>query len=739
MKRLFGFASTMTLLICAVTCITLLLAAPTIEAEAATESGFQYFDANGDEQTTDELDKAISGAMKGTRVVKLLGDTEWEAAGSSEQIVLVTGAVEIDLCGHTLTVYQGGLNNPGRRRITVSGGATLTVKNGTLCVRRVDPGNEQSSYPLFYFRDSKSGGVLNLENVNTYSGTLIYANNSTDATVNVTGGVHYVTLDYDSALTKGGFVNSCTAMTFTATNATFFADKSSYVVSSTSTAAQSTFTFTGCKLVSDPGDSDGTYTLVKNVNAPTALYFNDCDIYGSIYADNVVLGSGTRISDAMTITDYTVEGGTLNASPSVETFVFNDCDDDVSDGFSFSKINVTCAFTHEVGEAVSLCTVAWYDENGALITTEKVTRGATATPPEHKIPENVNNGWVKIEFDGGWSNSLYGEAVDLTVTEDVAFYPSVSLCIAYLSASRFNLSLFGNVSVNVYLPLEEAPDAIELVEVTDGAGVPVLKNEQAITDSGIVYAWYPIGSVGVMELGNDIELNVRFTYNGTEFLQTLLISPAKYAETVLSSATYYSDAKQMIADMIVYSNSIWQYVNATDENAPALDGLIAEYSELATPADRVTSESFTQGAAGDYGALYPYVSSITFDVAAYEPCYRLQLDSSARVKSVSFVTFGGAVYTMNEKNAEYDSNGYLTVARSIGMSLYYIDSEIEIILTVDDNGTEREVRGSYTLNDYYNGVYPTLHTQSPESAARLDSLMRALRAYARSALAYKNR
>ncbi len=762
MKKLLTLASILLMAAGIILSISIAAFAESGVLAASSESGFEYVDANGDTQIEEtDLAKAISGALKGTRVMKLRGDTEYIVGGNREQIVMVNNDLEIDLCGHTLTILQGGTDYAGRRYINISAGVALTVKNGTLCVRRCDSGNESISYPLFYFRDSKSGSTLNLENVNTYSGTLIYANKSTDATVNVTGGNHYTThhktLGYDDKLTDGGFIDSRTSTTFTASDALFFTDKSSFIVASlsTNTTLPSSFTFNNCTLISDPGDTDGSYTLVKYANSQTTLTFNGCDIYGSIApivspkdenaspitAENVIFGYGTRISDAMTYSDYTIDGGVLNSAASTVNLDVIDCADDVSVGFSFTPLTIECVYTHEVGdEAAAEYTVTWHDANGDVIHTEKVTRGTTITPPDYQIPEKINNGWVYVIFDSGWSRTLYGEATEMTVTEDVSLYPSASKSLANLSAFMHNLSLFGNVTLNAYLPLESAPDGIELVEVQNGDGETIACNDLTVIDSGIRYAWYTVGSVGAIELGTELEVSVKFLFNGIEFSQTFSLSPAKYAETVLSSTSSWGDAKQMIADMIIYSNSIWQYVNGTAENDPALDALITAYRDLATPSEQITSESFTQGALGDYEALVPYVSSLTFDVAAYEPCYLIVMNDTAHVKDVRFITANGVVYDMNDTTAEYGDDEYLDVARSIGMSLYYIDSNVEIVLTVaDDDGEEREVRGTYTLNDYYNGVYPTVYAESPESAARLDTLMRALRAYAASALAYQNR
>lgn len=737
MKRLIHLAPLMALILFVVASVTAISLTAPVHANAASGEPFEYVDASGDTQPTNDLSKAIAGALRGTRVIKLTEDADYIISGNNEYIATISGSLEIDLDGHTLNIYQNG-----RQYLNISGGANLTIKNGTMCVKRYDTGNEGISYPIFYFRNGKSGGVLNLEDVNTYSGTLIFSSSATDATVNVIGGEHHTThhkiLGYEPEYSDGGFVNSRTPMTFTASGATFFTDKSSLVVASTSAATASTYTFTDCKLISDPKDNDGTYTLVKSESTDTTFTFNDCDIYGSVYADRVVLGNGTRICDSMTVTGYTTTGGTLNPSPSTETFTVMGCADDVSNGFTFAKQDVICPFTHEVGEVIATCAVSWHDENGSLICTENVTRGATATPPEHTIPEKIRNGWVDITFDGGWAHTLYGQAADLTVTEDTSFYPSASVCRSRLDSLMHNLTLFGNVSLNVFLPLEDAPEGIELLGLTNADSEEFTPSDSLFAQGGVRYTWYIIGSVGAIELGTELEVNARFLYNGIEFTQTFMLSPAKYAETVLSS-TAFGDAKQMIADMVIYSNSIWQFVNKTDSNDPALDALITAYLDLATPKDDVTSESFTQGARGEYASLYPYVTSLTFDVAAYEPCYLLKFDSSACVKGVRFVAASGAVYATNTDTAEYDENGYLLTARSLGMSLYFIDSRVEIILTVDDGGTDHEVRGAYTLNDYYNGVHPRLNAESPEDATRLDSLMRSLRAYAASALAYKNR
>ena len=222
-------------------------------------------------------------ADKGT-TIKLLADYTWNGT----TLKYVQRDVILDLGGHTLTVQQNpnAANNYIVNYFELQNGE-FTIQNGNVRTVLMDAEGKETdkAYPLVRIvKESKVSeyATLNLINVNTYGGNLIYNMTFLDAVINVEGGEHYLT--QKSKDVTGTFIETRANSVVTVTGAKFYvSNNSNGLVTSmsykqTEGTKASSFTFTDCDIYGETSSKN----LISNSNEFTTFAFNNCKIVGAI-------------------------------------------------------------------------------------------------------------------------------------------------------------------------------------------------------------------------------------------------------------------------------------------------------------------------------------------------------------------------------------------------------------------------------------------------------------------------
>ena len=246
------------------------------------KGGITYWTPEVDTQTT--FNNLFSDADKGS-TIKLLHDYTWTSTATK----YVQKDIILDLNGFTLTHQQSlnGDKNYAAGFLCLQNG-TFTIKNGTIRLALLDGGVDTGkNYPFIRMDHSSAvtkNVVLNIENVNTYGGTFIYNQTILGATINVTGGEHYLINGYQNV--SGAFIESRTNSVVTVTGAKFYiSDKiaglvvsMSYKQTTEGVDKASSFVFTDCEIYA----ATATKNIIPNSNKFTTFEFNNCKIVGSI-------------------------------------------------------------------------------------------------------------------------------------------------------------------------------------------------------------------------------------------------------------------------------------------------------------------------------------------------------------------------------------------------------------------------------------------------------------------------
>lgn len=694
---------------------------------------------------TDDFKSAITLADAGTDVI-LLKDVRLTESEKGF-IGISTPNLTLDLNGYTLELIQ-----QGEAHIYLY--TDFTVKNGSL--RAVMDSTAQRpgySYPMFCYGIGCNGLTLNLENVDSYAGSLVFAWDCSGHTLNVVGGKHHV-LNSGTG-NDNGWLNVRGDFVLNASDATFLNNGSSYIVCSVSyrdsdtSYLSSVFNFTDCNLIS----VDGSSSLIGYANENSMFNFDACNIFGALnpkyhssdesagYSEilpgAIVLGSGTRLSAS----DSHISGGVIvaedgaslvetdeNLSVRYNAYTF----DTETSEFKFESKRISTSYTlKSVSNDAELVSVKWYKEDGkTLIKEELVASGSAVTPPDYT--PSASNGWFKTAYSG-WAKSFAGTAAsNFTVTSDTCFYPAPSAALtAEFTASAHSITLVGLVRNNLYISVP--CEAITLIGVYNASGKEL--DASGVTSNGAKYYMYDAGEVGAAKLTESTTVTVKYIVNGQKMESTVTLSPAEYARKLLAdgakeSPVYPESAHVLAADLVRYSNYLALVTDGSTNSV--LDSLISEYGSFAT--DLPPSNAFGNQTAST-SEFKNIISSIQLEVSSTEPRWVFNVADGAAVdavyvtvdgylpKVVNGVNFGRITYEAYEIS---DGTAFLTE----NIPMYNLDRLMSITVRLSD-GTE--AHGTYSLDSYFNGF----SYSSSETGENIKSFVKAFRAFGESSSAYK--
>ncbi len=268
-------------------------------ADDGNQSGWQYVASDGTLTVTDSMATAISGAKAGTTVT-MLSDEHVTATGA---YVNINKNLTVDLGDHTLTFEQ-----TNQAYVAVTGAVNVTFANGTIRSFK----NATQAHPVF--RVQGTGAVLNINDVKSYTGGLVYSYNGQDMTVNINGGEHYMSLSSETGV--GAFIEARATETVNVNSSKIYVGSNRLIASfsykTTTGNYGDTYTFTNSEIIA----SSASYNMLQYANRYTTLVFNGCKIVGSfspslhswdsavsveaIDEGSIIIGDGTYVASGST-------------------------------------------------------------------------------------------------------------------------------------------------------------------------------------------------------------------------------------------------------------------------------------------------------------------------------------------------------------------------------------------------------------------------------------------------------
>ena len=706
--------------------------------------------------------------------LKLLGDyfIDGRNEGEGEHIdnnnsyfARIKVGMTIDLNGYTLTLLRGTLagdNAGGQEKIAfeITKDALkqpITFKNGKIFT--ADRNVTSEVYAIFYV--GYNNIVFNLENVDTYSGGLLYSY-SASCYVTINGGVHQTYNNMKGAQSNGASMVFRNTFTLTATDAKFYLDNYNRGLFSVNAQKEElaksmsgVATFNNCDIlmysIHDTGKQP-TESIISDYNGSTVTYFNGCRLYGSINPVkrnafdtdikdySVILGTyngiptewateGALITENLIITE---QGYAPKAQTRSETITFKGFtrhESPIPTNWNFKNITYNVKYDMILAEGY---TVSWYLYDSAepyFVST--VLPGETAKVPT-TLPSttDVDNGWYQIVHTGGWSFDMFGTAEELVITEDTKVYPAANVK-AWMTSLKYNIKLMGHVGLRIYVP-NAIPTGVTIKSITSGS---CSKDGYITTMGGVEYNGYGLGSVGCTDIAGNtvvtIVLNVVAADGSVDLTQKVTLSAIKYASQVLENkGGEFDDAVTLMADMLRYSYTVAEYMNYYAKAEPpakyvAIRNLYNQYSDKCSPINESWFK-YDNSLVNATDTLAPYVEWITFEITGYQPRFRVKFKQSAKVVAVKFDIVEGwyAWSKGSETGKNWSSNIASNPNANWGMSYYTADP---------DDGDTASYYNNYVCDDNWNydtktqkpkGKY--VHVAAPDNMAvyNIDKLFR---------------
>jgi len=652
----------------------------------------------------------------------------------------------VDLNGYTFKMIKGTIETAGaQEKFELATTETVKFTHGTLIVTS----DFSQLYPIFTVKSNFNDAKIHLENVDTFSGGIIYTFNSR-VSVTVDGGEHVVYRNTKGIPLGSAFFVLRNTATLTANNAKFYTTHSSSGLLSTGSVYEDvaksgsfTATFNGCDIIAHSVATN----LIPNMNGATVVKFNGCNINGSIRPS---VGS-THDTNFSPIKDYSVVMGRYNGTPSKwvttgATFRSNILGTEEGYGITSTSVKSTyAAYVYASGAnphkngwlptrtAYSVTfdktlaagvPVTWYSyESTEPIVTTYVVVGEAAVPPSITLVDivrgNSGNGWYYVDYaQGSWTTTPFtSDVASLNVSGATSFYPSVTVG-SYLTAASYNLSLLGNISGNIILPIAaNTPDGITLDSVVRGdvngnitnvaVGSVIMQIADDPTDPESAYTdylCYNVGSADAVSLSSNIYSFAKYTVNfgpggeggmTCQLTQRFKISPISYASIILGDEVTYDTAQGLIANMLRYSVELME-IAGKEDSATAELYAANSYKCTATREDSFTSDG---APLGDFSEISDALYSIQYVVDNYQLRLQIVLNDGYTLEGLSYEGWvtGSTEYNWDSGiEYNYTVNGNTVVTDNI--NVYNIDKMVTITVR-NSSGTVKQ--GTYNMNNYY--------------------------------------
>ena len=343
--------------------------------------------------------------------------------------------------------------------------------------------------------------------------------------------------------------------------------------------------------------------------------------------------------------------------------------------------------------------VEWVDENGNSLGNEAYFAGSTV---EKYTTES--NGWYSTEYSAK-SNATEGEATDSFIIvhgKDNKFVADADTAAltASIDGIKYNMSLFTNYFMNIYVPEED----IDGVKVLGFFGDAALSNEcdgaRRVSLNGDIY--YQL-SFGVANKDVDVTIpkyiGIEATVGGkTQKLSyEVNVNLLSYCNAVLRAYDCNSVEASLVVSLLNYANEAYKLANGTD-NASAL-ALIAAHTDCECLVTVDPIEEYK----GKINGLTEYLYGASYDVTSAQPAFMLYLladkkDEVSKIE-ISYDTIDG------EKKVTLLAKNEISVGNTKVIPYSYSAisaSDVKEIMMISVYGKDSKLlaSGSYSLANY---------------------------------------
>ena len=442
----------------AVLIAALIFGAFIITSSAATEEKYSFEYVSGGRTVKapagTTLEEVVGASDFGSTITFL---DDYVLEGYGKTAVFSLDGRTLDLNKHSLTFIQDGDNKDSMQSHIAIGTNGATVQNGTIYAYALKQKSDTVSHPVF--RMDVAAATLNLNNITSYTGGMIYSYAGSGIKVNVNGGEHHIIIGSETNA-GGSFMETRANATLYAKDAIFYMRSSRYLFVSASykensSAVSSSYDFENCTIIAE---SNWRGSNIIYMNNKTTASFVGCNIVADLkptkssldstssgYTDplsgSIRLGEGTRIKGSYSSVVAVDSACTMvNESSSFSALV------DVSSGTHYNK-NFTVAndsicaydFTNIVVKTADIGYAFEYHKNGKVIKAEAGTELSTV------LSEADNDSTIKFLTSCSITTSGTYASINKNLTFDLN---GKVLQIATGSNNALTISSGATVTVN---------------------------------------------------------------------------------------------------------------------------------------------------------------------------------------------------------------------------------------------------------------------------------------------------
>ena len=408
--------------------------------------------------------------------------------------------------------------------------------------------------------------------------------------------------------------------------------------------------------------------------------------------------------------------------------------------------NATAAITFasvssEKALPAGIAKVEWlYPDGKAFKSAEYWYIGSTLTHPEYDsadIPAlALNNGWFDVAYSG-WSNSDGG----LNVTSASTVFKPIAYLVPNLKGVKMNVSLYGNLSVNVYVPAPAIESGIVFTQdgvhsdmVYDGVtGFSLSASGNIETDNLVAITYNNAEYYGIKtfiasyELDGDVKCYAKFIVkefdlntNGTieenekniALTQNLSTSFMTYVNALDREYECGTEEAKVLRDMLQYKRECYKLYNGLDDyDSDALKDynnlLEGHGGECACKTDINNLKFSKKELKLDYAEISDVIKGYTYLMNADAPKFLMYVPTSFENVEIAVTVNGvrGAAYGAFKQNAELvaDKDGNAAVV-TVGEVDYYVYSydfgalcNAAEIMEIEIKVGEFSAKGNYSL------------------------------------------
>ena len=511
-----------------------------------------------------------------------------------------------------------------------------------------------------------------------------------------------------------------------------------------------------------------------NPSTPTDLPLVKVDGvgYSSIPDAVAELKNGSTLEYAMDVSTLEFD---LSAFKNGETFTFN------TNG---KKVNLKASalykaidngdgkYTVRPANEDEKATVIWYDNEGNVLHTDVVFKGAEV--PMYVNPNPVvlpDNGYYKATYSA-WKLNDGTFLVDGTVTanDNITATPAAVLESTF-NDLKFNMELNDNMALQFYIPADFAQNQINGIKYTGSLMGAADKNPEAstVTIEEKSYVYFRIFT-GYQTFTNNTKWTVKYTVELDGFTYNLSrefsISPLGYTDYVLSDTTdTFADAKEHVANLLRFANEFMRAFNNGAHNQ-AIKAIYEKHKSLCTQYEDGYADDILNETNVNLTEIDDYIDSVYFTVSGGRVQYIVRFEEGSNIKLADFkiskrrvinnitnqaaeiIHYGNQYFPKKDAEGniiytdEKDSNKnpipeyteYLYEYRTNYLKFYDFFGTLTIKITVPDgNGGTKTVVGTYDINTWYNN---TSFKNENEKAMYAD-LLKAIKALGDSLFDYR--